>query len=165
VARREQTERAAREDYEARQVLVTVEHKEHPGNGHTFNRRVTLSAPHAYPVKQVEGCMVLPSGGLAIIGFGHGGDEPHVDEQRIYYAFWAEAPAREPQAAPIMRWVDWHGNRFYQYQHYTERFGQNTDWLEAVQKLDEWIRTGPSPAEPLSSWIAGAPIISTGWEM
>jgi hypothetical protein len=84
--RREQAERIARQDYEARQVLVTVEHKEHPGNGHTFNRRITLSAPHAYPIKQVEGCMVLSD--LAIIGFGHVGDEPSLDEQHTYYLFW-----------------------------------------------------------------------------
>jgi hypothetical protein len=143
---RERAERTAREDYEARQVLVTVEIKEHPGRGHNFNRRVTLSTPHAYPIKQVEGCMVLPSNsGLGTIGFGHAGDEPYVDEQRIYYSFWAEVPEREPAAAPIMRFVDWHGNRYYQYRHYTERFEQNTDWLEAAQKIDEWIRTGPKP--------------------
>jgi hypothetical protein len=44
-----------------------------------------------------------------------------------------------------MRWVDWHGNRYYQYRHYTERFGQDTEWLEAAQKIDQWIRTGPKP--------------------
>ena len=144
--RREQAERTPREDYEARQVLVTVEHKEHPGLGHDFNRRITLSAPHACPVKQVEGCMVISdSGTFTIIGFGHVGDEPSVDEQRVYYSFWAEAPARAPAAAPIMRWVDWHGNRYYQYRHYTQRFRQNTDWMEAVQQIDTWIRTGPNP--------------------
>jgi hypothetical protein len=142
--RREQAERTTRQDYEARQVLVTVEDKDHPGTGHTFNRQVTLSTPHTYPIKQVEGCMVLPSD-RTIIGFGHGGDQPHIDEQRIYYTFWAEAPERARDATPIMRWVDWHGNRYYQYRHYTERFGQNTDWAEAFQKIDTWIRTGPNP--------------------
>jgi hypothetical protein len=118
----ERAERIAREDYEARQVLVTVEVKEHPGTGHNFNRRVTFSSPHAYPIKQVEGCLVIPSnsGGLGIIGFGHSGDEPYVDDQRIYYGFWAEVPVRAPEASPIMRFVDWHGNRYYQYRHYTE---------------------------------------------
>jgi hypothetical protein len=53
--RRERAQREAREDYEARQILVTVEEKEHPGNGYDFNRRVTLSAPHAYPIKWVDG--------------------------------------------------------------------------------------------------------------
>src|SRR5580693_6581152 len=55
LERREQAERITREDYEARQVLVMVEEKEHPGNGHNFNRRVTLSTPHAYPIKWVDG--------------------------------------------------------------------------------------------------------------
>lgn len=54
LERRERAEHTAREDYEARQVLVTVEEKEHPGLGHDFNRRVTLSTPHAYPIKWVE---------------------------------------------------------------------------------------------------------------
>jgi hypothetical protein len=83
--------------------------------------------------------------GLGIVGLGHAGDEHYVDEQRVYYAFWAEAPYRAPDAAPIMRFVDWHGNRYYQYRHYTGRFGQNTDWADAARKLDEWIRTGPKP--------------------
>lgn len=142
---RDAAERRAREDYEARQVLVTVEAQEHPGTGHNFNRRVTLSTPRAYPIKQVEGCLAIPSdSGPGIFEFGHAGDESYVDGQRVYYAFWAEVPYRAPGAAPIMRFVDWHGNRYYQYRHYTERFGQNTDWADAARKLDEWIRTGPS---------------------
>jgi hypothetical protein len=147
---REHAERIAREDYEARQVLVMVEEKEHPGLGHNFNRRVTLSAPHAYPIKQVEGCMVVPSNsGLGTIGFGHHGDEPYIDENRIYYSFWAEVPDKAPRSTPIMRWADWHGNRYYQYRHYTKRFGQNTEPLEAARELDLWIRTGPNPDEPI----------------
>jgi hypothetical protein len=35
LERRERAERTAREDYEARQVLVTVEEKEQPGRGRT----------------------------------------------------------------------------------------------------------------------------------
>jgi hypothetical protein len=92
-ASRDNAERRAREDYEARQVLIGVEAKERPGTGHNFNRRVTLSTPHAYPIKQVDGCYACPSnGGLGIVGFGHAGDEPYVDAQRVYYAFWAEVP-------------------------------------------------------------------------
>jgi len=44
-----------------------------------------------------------------------------------------------------MRFVDWHGNLYYQYRHYTQRFSQNTDWHEAAQAIDQWIRTGPKP--------------------
>ncbi|HLM90269.1 MAG TPA: hypothetical protein VK284_14835, partial [Streptosporangiaceae bacterium] len=91
--RREQAERTARDDYEARQVLVTVEEKEYPSLGHDFNRRVTLSTPHAYPIKWVDGRLVVQSNnGLGIVPFGHTGDEPYIDELRIYYAFWAAVP-------------------------------------------------------------------------
>jgi hypothetical protein len=44
-----------------------------------------------------------------------------------------------------MRFVDWQGNLYYQYRHYTRRFGQNTDWDKAAQAIDKWIRTGPKP--------------------
>jgi hypothetical protein len=146
LERRERTERTAREDYEARQVLVTVEEKEHPGVGHDFNRRVTLSTPHAYPFKWIEGRLLYQANsGLGILPFGHADDEPYIDEQRIYFAFWAAVPATAPNATPIMRFVDWHGNPYYQYQHYTQRFPQNTGWDKAARALDEWIRTGPKP--------------------
>jgi hypothetical protein len=145
LERREQTERTAREDYEARQVLVMVEEKEHAGLGRDFNRRVTLSTPHAYPIKWVDGALAHRSngGGLGIIPFGHAGDDPYIDAERIHYPFWAYFPDQAFQAAPIMRFVDWHGNLYYQYRHYTKRFGQNTTWEQAAQALDEWIRTGP----------------------
>jgi hypothetical protein len=146
LERRERVERIAREDKEARQVLVTVEEKEYPSLGHNFDRRVTLSAPHAYPVKWVDGCLVARvNSGLSILPFGHAGDEPYIDEQRIYYAFWAAVPVTAPGAVPIIRFVDWHGNLYYQYLHYTQRFTQNTDWNQAAQALDQWIRTGPKP--------------------
>jgi len=146
LERRGQAERIAREDYEARQVLVTVEEKPHPVPGHDFNRRITLSTPHAYPVKQVDGRLAHnTNGGLGILPYGHSGDEPVIDEQRIYYSFWAEVSSQLFQPAPIMRWVDWHGNLYYQYRHYTRRFSQNTTYEQAAQALDEWVRTGPKP--------------------
>jgi hypothetical protein len=82
---------------------------------------------------------------LSTIDFGHAGDEPSIDEQRIYYGFWVAVPVTAIRADPIMRFVDWHGNLYYQYRRYTQRFPQNTDWLTAAQKIDEWIRTGPKP--------------------
>ena len=146
LEQREQAERTAREDYEARQVLVAVEEKEHPGQGHDFNCRITLSTPHAYPIKWVDGSLVLQTNsGLGITSFGHAGDDPYIDENRIYYPFWAAVPQTAFKAAPIMRFVDWHGNLYYQYRHYTKRFSQNTDWGKAAQVIDEWIRTGPKP--------------------
>ena len=44
-----------------------------------------------------------------------------------------------------MRFVGWRGNLYYQYRHYTQRFGQNTEWGDAAQAIDQWIRTGPKP--------------------
>jgi hypothetical protein len=75
--------------------------------------------------------------------FGFRADEPHVDEQRAYFGFWSHTPGEDEK--PIVRWVDWHGNRYYQYRNYSERLGQDTDFLEAAQKIDQWIRTGPKP--------------------
>ena len=147
LERREQAERIAREDREACQVLVTVEEKEYPSLGHDFNRRVTLSTPHTYPIKWVDGSLVAQTNsGLSILPFGHAGDDdPYIDEQRIYYAFWAAVPVTAPNATPIMRFVDWHGNLYYQHRHYTQRFPQNSDWSEAARVIDQWIRTGPKP--------------------
>jgi hypothetical protein len=140
---RERAERASREDYEARQVLVTVEEKANPVLGHNYNRRVTLSTPHSYPIKYVAGSVVVQANNAtSITGFGHSGDEPYIDEQRIYYSFWAEFPTGGI-VYPIMKFVDWHGNLYYQYRHYTQRFSQNTDFNQAWQAIDMWIRTGP----------------------
>ena len=62
---------------EARQVLLMVEEKEHPGRGHDYNRRITLSTPHAYPIKWVDGRLVVQSvGNQSIVSFGHAGDAP-----------------------------------------------------------------------------------------
>ena len=146
LERRELVERTAREVYEARQVLVVVEEKEHQGRGHDFNRRIILSTPHAYPIKWAEGRLVnQTNSGLGINSFGHAGDDPYIDAERIYYAFWAAVSPLTPEAQPIMRFVDWHGNLYFQYRHYTKRFGQNTSWEQAAQVIDEWIRTGPKP--------------------
>jgi hypothetical protein len=146
LERRERAERIAREDYDARQVLVQVEEKEHPGRGHDFNRRVILSTPHTYPIKWVDGSVVhQTNGGLGILPFGHSGDDPYIDAERVYYSFWAEFPATVINPRPIMKFVDWHGNLYYQYRNYTQRFGQNTDFSEAAQVIDLWIRTGPKP--------------------
>jgi hypothetical protein len=77
-----------------------------------------VSTPHAYPIKWVEGRLVTQTNnGFGIISFGHGGDDPYIDAQRIYYPFWAEVPVAAPRAMPIVRFVDWHGNLYYQYRY------------------------------------------------
>jgi hypothetical protein len=134
---RELAERTAKEDYEARQVVVFTEEKAHS----QFTHLVTVSAPHEYPIKQVQGCLAHKAGG-GLTGFGHAGNPPEVDDRRIYYTFWASV---KPGDTPVVRFVDWHGNRYYQYEHYTERFPAGTDWPDAIRALDQWIRTGPKP--------------------
>jgi hypothetical protein len=135
--RREQAERTAREDCEARQVVVFTEEKAH----NQFTHLITVSAPHEYPIKQVEGCIArLTHAGMSLTGFGHPGNTPEVDDRRIYYTFNASL---QPGDTPAIRFIDWHGNRYYQYKHYTARSPQHTDWPEAIRKLDEWIDAGP----------------------
>jgi len=139
----EAADRRAREDYEARQVLVTVEERVNRDNNE-FTHYVTVSTPHAYPIKQVDAALAgWVRSNFGSRPLGHSGDEPRVDKHRIYYGFWTHTP--QPGEYPIVRWVDWHGNRYYQYRHYTERSGQNTDFLQAAQTIDVWIRTGPKP--------------------
>jgi hypothetical protein len=145
LERRDRAERIAREDQEARQVIVMVFERDHPIQGHHFNRQVTLSTPRAYPIKWVDGRTIAhTNSNTSIIPFGHSGDDPWDDEQRIFYRFWAEFPTTG-KADPIMKFVDWHDNLYYQYRGYTQRFSQNTDWDKAWRAIDEWIRTGPKP--------------------
>ena len=50
---------------------------------------------------------------------------------------------------PIIRFVDWHGNRYYQYRGYTMRFGQQAEWIDAAIEIDKFIRTGRNPTSQL----------------
>lgn len=144
---REAAERRTREDYEARQVVVRLQKFRDPAEsyeGDAFTHRITVSTPHAYPIKWVDGRWVVnSSGNLSVVPFGFRLDNPTVDEDRTYYSFRARIPATAHDAEPIVRFVDWHGNQYYQYRHYTERFSQDTDFQQAAIKIDEWTRTGP----------------------
>jgi hypothetical protein len=44
----------------------------------------------------------------------------------------------------VIRFLDLHDNRYYQYRDYTQRFPANTDWSQAATAIDQWLRTGPS---------------------
>jgi hypothetical protein len=44
-----------------------------------------------------------------------------------------------------MRWVDWHGNFYYQLRHYTMRFPPSTDFEEAATVIYVWSKTGAGP--------------------
>jgi hypothetical protein len=136
--RRADAEQTAREDRDARQVIVRTERKD-LGSTHL----ITVSTPHTYPIKQLQGQIARQTNnGMSLTGFSHGGNPPEVDHQRTYYSFRVDLHDRE---SPIIRFVDWRGNLYYQYNHYTERFPQNTDFPQAITTLDLWHRTGPKP--------------------
>jgi hypothetical protein len=143
---REKIERREREDRDARQIIV-IEEGINQINRTGPNRRIILSSPNISPVKQVQGAVVniRPDGGLTIAPFG-GHTAPTVDTERTYYQFLVDVQDTSGQGAyPITRWVDWHGNLYYQLRHYTMGFPQSTDFGEAASAIDAWIRTGAGP--------------------
>jgi hypothetical protein len=146
LERREKIERRDREDRDARQVTV-IEEGINQVNRNGPNRRITLSSPNISPIKQVQGAIVniRPDGGLNITPFG-GHTPPTVDTERTYYQFHVDVQDTSGQGAyPIMRWVDWHGNFYYQLRHYTMRFPPSTNFEEAAPVIYEWIRAGAGP--------------------
>jgi hypothetical protein len=146
LERREKIDRRDREDRDARQVTV-IEEGINQANRTGPNRRIILSSPNISPVKQVQGAIVTirPDGGLNITPFG-GHAPPTVDTERTYYQFHVDVQETSGQGAyPVMRWVDWHGNLYYQFRHYSMRFPPNTDFGEAATVIYGWIRTGAAP--------------------
>jgi predicted nucleotide-binding protein len=138
--RRDEAADRARQDTEARQVLVTMEARP----GERFTHMLTVSAPITYPVKQVEARIAWQANsGLGMTSTGFGADPPRADGQRRYYTFRASvSPQIRPE--PVVRFVDLHGNRYYQFRDHTQRFAANTDWPQALTVIDEWLRIGPS---------------------
>jgi len=131
----------AREDTEARQVTVAIEAK----FSQDFTHQITVSTPITYPVKQVEAQIAWQAnGGLGMTSTGFGGDRPRVDGQHRRYIFRASVNPQIRNPEPVVRFVDLHGNRYYQYRDHTQRFPANTDWSQAATAIDQWLRTGPS---------------------
>jgi hypothetical protein len=134
-ARRE--ERRAKEDYEARLVVVKIEavpQGRHPELTH----QITVSAPRTYPVTRVEAQLAgwsidAEPEDMEVRPLGFRPDLPSADDKRIYFRFPSPSPA-ENMEFPIVRWVDWHGNIYYQYRDYTERFRPKTEWGTAARK-------------------------------
>jgi predicted nucleotide-binding protein len=138
--RYEEAERA-KEDTEARQVLVTME-EARPGE--RFTHLITVSTPITYAVKQVEAQIAWRvNSGLGMTSTGWSGDPPRADGQRRYYTFRASVNP-EIRSEPVIRFVDLHGNRYYQFRDHTQRFPGNTDWTGALTAIDEWLRRGPT---------------------
>lgn len=132
----------AKEDTEARQVLVTIEANPGPDVTHL----ITVSTPITYPIKQVEMQIAWQTNsGLAMTSPGFGGDPPRADGMRRHYTFRASLNPQIHHPEPVIRFVDLHGNRYYQFRDHTQRFPANTDWSQAATAIDQWLRTGPSP--------------------
>jgi hypothetical protein len=123
-------------------VFVTIEAKQGTG----FTHLITVSAPITYPIKQAETQIAWQaSGGLAMTGPGFNGETSRVIGERRHYAFRASVNPQITYPEPAIRFVDLHGNRYYQFRDHTQRFPANTDWTHALQAIDEWLRTGPAP--------------------
>lgn len=137
--RQEVAERRVREDYEARQTVVKLTPKLDSaawfGQDAEFTHQITVSAPHTYPIKWVDGRWVLTgNGNFGTVDFGFSIDTPIVDENWTRYTFRAKIPATDLEAQPVIRFVDWHGNQYFQYRNYTERFSQDTDFPRSRSK-------------------------------
>jgi hypothetical protein len=78
-------------------------------------------------------------------GFGFAGDPPRTDDRHRRYTFRASISPQIHNPEPIIRFVNLHGYRYYQYRDHTQRFPHHTDWTEAANTIDQWLRTGPKP--------------------
>ena len=120
-------------------MLVTIEAK----TGAHFTHLITVSTPITYAIKQVQAQIASQANnGLNLSGTGFGGDPPCADRDRRCYTFRASVnPQIRPE--PFIRFVDLHGNLYYQFRDHTQRFPADTDWPQALTAIDEWLRTGP----------------------
>jgi len=124
-------------------VTVVIEAKP----GANFTHLVTVNTPITYPIKQVEGQITWQANnGLGMTGFGFAGDPPRADDRHRRYTFRASVSPQISNPEPIIRFVDLHGNRYYQFRDHTQRFPASTDWNEAATAIDQWLRTGPKPS-------------------
>ena len=140
-------EQRAREKTDARQVEVSLDRSSGQQNVEpSFTHMLTVSSPNTYPIKQVEAQIAWhTNGGFGMTGLGYGDDCPSARNGRIYYTCRASISPQIRNPEPIIRFVDQHGNRYYQFRLHTQRFPGNTDWTDAIRAIDLWLRTGPNP--------------------
>ncbi len=106
---------------------------------------ITVSAPEGYPIRQVEAQLVLSAGGTLGVYPVDSTFAVLAENGRRVIRMAAQLPGRH--AAPIVRFTDRHGNRYYTYRQLTERIPHD-DWVLAARDLDRQYRTGPNPDEP-----------------
>jgi hypothetical protein len=132
---RERAERTAREDFEARQVVVLVRSK--PDGG--FNDLITVSTPRAYPITRVEGGVAQRGNHGWGIRLFRDAVDPYQDDARTYFSFRDNINVAPPEL-PVIRFTDWHGSLYYVFRGYTERFGADqTNWRDAINDIQERI--------------------------
>jgi hypothetical protein len=143
-----------REDEAARQVTVEMvtEAPQNQSPGWTgLNRKVTISAPADYVVKQLVVQMAGQAGtGVTTQPVGPQTENGTIKNSRRVWSYWAEAHEQLNDPAPIISFVDRHGNLYFQYKGHTERFPQITQFTDAALAIQKWIATGPKPDSPAS---------------
>ncbi len=140
MARAEQCER---EDDEARQVTVERARSAPP--------EIAVRTPAAYPIKWVDAQLTHRSGtNLGILPLGHAGSEPAVQDGYTRYYFPAAVPLLRSGQHSSSGSSTGTANLYYNYLSQTRRFPQKTDWITAAVEIDQWIRTGPGPDEPVA---------------
>jgi hypothetical protein len=155
---RRRDERRQREDDDAQEQVV-VEFlpggpRSTPGSAvidpdDGITHRIIVTAPAAYPIKGLDAQIAHRSNsGLGILPPGWTFMGPAVENGQVRYTCYARVPPQTHDAGSIVRFTDRNGNLYYSYRGYTRRFGQNTDFIDAANQLDQWIRTGPKPDEP-----------------
>jgi hypothetical protein len=142
------------EDHAARQVTVEMvtEAPQNQSPGWTgLNRKVTISAPADYVVKQ----LVMQMAGMAGTGMSIGPAGPPIENGAIshgrkVWSFWAEAHEKLTDPAPIIGFVDNQDNLYFQYKGRTQRFPAGTEFIAALTEIQNWLSMGPKSDAPAS---------------
>jgi len=152
--RRRREEQRQREDDDAKQQ-VTIEFL--PGGplsqpqqatitSDGITHRIFVTAPAAYPVKQVDAQIVYhTNSGLGQFPPGWTFGPPSVENGQVRYTCYAGVSPEVHDAAPIVRFTDRNGHLYYSLHGHTQRFPHDADWVIAATEIDRWLRLGPSP--------------------
>jgi hypothetical protein len=156
--RRRRAEQRQREDDDAQQQVVAEflsgGPRSTPGSAvidpaDGITHRIIVTTPAAYPIKWVDAQIAhRANSGIGILPPGWTFGQPATVNGQAQYTCYARVPPQTHDATAIVRFTDRNGNLYYSYRGYTRRFRQNTEFIDAANQLDQWIRTGPKPDEP-----------------
>jgi hypothetical protein len=137
----EQRERDAhreREDEDARQVAVKV--RPWPSSDGRVVHMVTISTPHTYPIKPLEGWIASTSDGNPWVGeFYPRPRESSFDENWTRYRYPVER--LDGNSAPIVSFANPSGKLYWCYQGNVRPFAPGTSAITALQEFDRLART------------------------